>query len=396
MGYVGKDVLHRGSGLALDPELVWRTIPSASRKNVRKAERAGFEIERVRGTAEELERLRALWYLPDDPNFPRELGPEDVCYLATLRGELAGGVILVPVGRHLFLNNLTASELGKEHQLQGYLLWHVVRDLAGSGWDYVDVGVSYRPNLQRFFEKWATFRYPVVFHPPALRPAIRFAPFARLADVERAEPDPVALARLALGRPYTILPDATWGEAVLERLGRPWRRVARPREDLDELQLVDVTRLVPAQHGALLVGEAIPPGELWSQHGCYDFVKTREVEGVLTAAAPRLDEIAARRAATWSLYADRFAREDAGALDAGDFAESFALCLDAGGERFARRLEAFGVELEERAGALHLPCHQLLSEDDVEYVYAIYRGWLNACSEWVPTHVRGVLKEAGA
>ena len=159
--YVGKDLVHYGSGIVLDPERAHRDLDHSARKNIRRAEKAGFNIKRCRGSAEELNQLRELWYYPEDPNFPVELAEEEILYLAYLGDELVGGMVLVPVGSHLFLNNLTASDKGKREQLQGYLLWHAVNDLSGSEYTYIDIGVSYRINLQRFFTKWYPFR---LFH----------------------------------------------------------------------------------------------------------------------------------------------------------------------------------------------------------------------------------------
>ena len=67
------------------------------------------------------------------------LAEDEILYLAFLGKVLVGGMILIPVGSHLFLNNLTAGSEAKKYHLQGYLLWHAVNDLkdkAGAGHPY--------------------------------------------------------------------------------------------------------------------------------------------------------------------------------------------------------------------------------------------------------------------
>src|SRR5262245_9049167 len=119
--YIGKDVIHYGCGLVLDPSEAWAKLSHSSRKNVNKARREGVIVTRVEGTAEEqLRALRSIWYLPADPNFPAKLAKGESLHLAHLEGELVGGMILIPVGRHLFLNNLAANAKGKECQAQGF------------------------------------------------------------------------------------------------------------------------------------------------------------------------------------------------------------------------------------------------------------------------------------
>jgi hypothetical protein len=82
--YIGKDLVHYGSGIVLDPECAYDAIAYSARKNIRKAEQQGFSIQRRAGTPEELLQLRALWYYPEDPNFPDRLAEDEILYLAFL------------------------------------------------------------------------------------------------------------------------------------------------------------------------------------------------------------------------------------------------------------------------------------------------------------------------
>ncbi len=389
MHYVGKDIVHRGAALELDPQKLESSLAHSARKNVRKAQGFGFEISRAVGTPEELSALRALWYFPEDPNFPEAIGEEDALYLARLEGELVGGMILVAVGTHYFLNNLLANDRGKAGQLQALLLWNAVHDLADSAFTYIDIGASYRPNLQRFFQKWRSFDYPILFNPPERLPQISFLPFHRLAKTS-GEADDAKIRAFCQGRPYTILPSRDIALEVARDRGLEVRESTVPTPDASEVELVDLVQLLPVAHGALLVGEEIPIKDLWIDHGCYDFVKTESLGRVLSAAADDWTDLCAARLLAWQSLAAFFERDDVEVAQATAFPTTFAIRV-ASTEALASRYSTFGVDARVEDGVLHLPCHQELNEAEIEYVYAIYRGHLNLCSAWTPTGVRGRL-----
>ena len=221
MGYIGKDIIHYGCGLELNPDSSWTKIAHSARKNVNKAEKCGIQVVRKAGSSAELSDLKRIWYFPDDPNFPQALTNKDYLYMAYSDDELVGGIILIPVGSHLFLNNLTATEKGKTCQVQSYLLWHAVKDLSKSPYKYIDVGVSYRPNLYRFFQSWATFHYPVIMNPPTHLPRIQFKPFQRLGDLKHAEINAACIEAFCLSRPYTVVPNKTYAKSILALAAKP-------------------------------------------------------------------------------------------------------------------------------------------------------------------------------
>lgn len=391
MPYIGKDIVHRGCGLVLDPDVAFRKIDPRARNKVRKAERAGFLVQRKRGTRDELAEFRKLWYQPDDPNFPVELTERDFFFAATLDGEPAGGIILLPVGSHLFMNNLAGNETAKRHGLADFLIWHAVKELSDSGYRYIDVGVSYRPNLYQFFKKWATFHYPVLFKPPALEPIIRFAVFRGIVRVPDVKVDDAKVAAFCLGRPYTIVPDIDHARAIARDRELAAREVPIPLGEMAEVQLLDLTRLFPIQYGALIIGLELSPEQIWDRYGCYDFVKTRYILRFLSSRLCNLEKTLAARHKIRGHYAEWFQNEDVEILEPGPACDAFAFCTD-DAEAIARRYREFEVEVSREGGQLSFPCHQGLSREDVDYVYAIYRGYLNLCSEWVPTGVKGTLK----
>lgn len=392
--YIGKDMVHYGSGIVIDPGVAFHAIARSARKNIRKAEKEGFDIQRRTGTAEELRQFRSIWYYPDDPNFPVELSENDILYLAYLKDELVGGMILIPVGRHLFLNNLAASDEGKKHQLQGYMLWHAVNDLKDSGYRYIDIGVSYRVNLQRFFTKWASFRYPVIFNPPENRPRIGFRPFSRLTDVAETEPDPSVMQTLCPGRPCTLLPSVEYARRVAEACSSDWIEVAAPVET-EVVQVIDLTELFPLQFGALLAGPELEPETLWSEFGCYDHFKTRYILSCLSLPGWDIASVRQARLRNYCRYLEYFENEDVKIIPAEGWIDGFRFACD-DADYLAGRFAEFGVQVRREGNVLVFPCHQELSTVEIEYVYAIYRGYLNLCSEWQPTGVRGTIKLTGS
>lgn len=391
MKYIGKDIIHWGFGLELNPKTAIDKISYASRKHVKKFANLDVQVKKCQGTPEELTTMKSIWYFPDDPNFPQKLGKKDIMYLAYDKDELLGGVILIPVGGHLFLNNLAASEKGKKLQIQSYLLWHVVNEYADGEYTYIDVGVSYRPNLYRFFRNWATFTYPVIFHPPQIRPRVSFQVFQSMRETEMPEINEDKINAFCKNNKYTIVPDVAHAREIAKTLGRNFTEPPFPQADDGRLQVVDLTRCIPIQYGALLVGIELSEQDLWQEYACFDFVKTKFIKHQLSHASNSRESILKKRKKIFSSYERHFAGEDV-SLQANDDWYSAAIFTGGFVEQFAKACKKFAVGHKFVRDRLLLPCHQNVSVKDVEYVYAIYRGVLNLCSEWTPTHVKGVLK----
>ena len=391
--YIGKDVVHRGCGLILDRDQAWPKLAHCSRKNVAKARRSGVEVRRVEGSPTNLEAVRRLWYLPEDPNFPTELPRDGALYHASLNGEICGGMILLPVGTHLFLNNLTADARGKKVQAQCLLLWTAVEDYTETAWRYLDVGVSYRPNLSAFFHRWATFHYPVLFHPPKVRVPLGFHPL-RSAAPEPSVTDQEALDSWTDGRPYTLLPSAEIAAHALRCEGREFIEGALPALHDDRVQLIDLTTALPLPFGALVLGVEWSAERLWNEFGAFDAVKTAFLRRFLADPRHCLDTVTRGRADVRSRLEEAFEWEDVAFERSLDEVETFALAIASveEAERLAERYARFSVETMVRGRVLHLPCHQTMSTAETELLHAIYRGHLNLCSEWEPTGVRGRLR----
>lgn len=221
--YHGKDVIHQGNLLKLDPEYSWEKINSKIRNKIRKAQKLDVKIERVKGTEEDIANFRTVWFDANDDTLPNHLEDDEIMYMAYMDGKLAGGLILSPVGKNLYMHNLGANEEGKRNSIPALLLWNAVEDLKDSQYNYIDVGVSFRPTLYSFFKNWQTESYPIIFTAPFIRPDLRLTPFGN-TDIAQYTGDATAQEQAVVeqyfGENHTILPRAIYCiKAVMQHLG---------------------------------------------------------------------------------------------------------------------------------------------------------------------------------
>jgi hypothetical protein len=221
--YHGKDILHTGCLLRLDKTYSWEKISSKIRNKIRKAQKLQVQIERVEGTPEDIKNFRKIWFDPEDPTIPERLATDEIMYLAYQDGLLTAGLILTPSSETvLYMHNLGANSLGKKDNIPALLLWHAVEELEASQYEYIDVGVSFRPALYKFFKNWKTDSYPIIFNPPFIMPGIHLTPF-KAGDITVYENDAdgavQSLLREHFGETFTLLPRAIYCiKAVLQHL----------------------------------------------------------------------------------------------------------------------------------------------------------------------------------
>ncbi|MFZ5434306.1 MAG: hypothetical protein ACOZB3_11115 [Calditrichota bacterium] len=175
MQYIGKDILIHGSLLHLDPPKAWNLLRSRAKQGIRKAKRAGIRVVESR----DLELMARVWYNPD--TLTRTLDETQKMYLAYIGEELVGGIIVTPVTPNtLFYHYGGTNELGRTIEANAYLFWHIVETFKDSPYKYLDVGVSFRPELQHYFQKYCTQPYPILFRPPPdeALPRIGINPFS--------------------------------------------------------------------------------------------------------------------------------------------------------------------------------------------------------------------------
>ncbi len=174
MQYLGKDVVTHGSLLHLNRDTAWRRLRSRAKQGIRKAQRAGVRMVESR----DLSLMAKVWYDPD--TLTDHLDESQKLFLAYIGEELVGGIIVTPVTSNtLFYHYGGTTERGRRHEVNAYLFWHIVETFENSPYEYLDVGVSYREELQHYFQKYCTQSYPILFHPPSpdVRPSLHINPF---------------------------------------------------------------------------------------------------------------------------------------------------------------------------------------------------------------------------
>lgn len=189
MQYVGKDIVTQGALLHLNRETAWNHLRSRAKQGIRKAQNAGIRVVESR----DLSLMAKLWYDPE--TLTDSLSPEQRLFLAYVGEELVGGIIVTPVTPNtLFYHYGGTNEFGRQIEANAYLFWHVVCEYEKSEFSYLDVGVSFRQELQHYFQKYCTKPYPILFRPPPeeSRPRIRIEPFES-ADLDAPEEQVIAI-----------------------------------------------------------------------------------------------------------------------------------------------------------------------------------------------------------
>lgn len=172
--YIGKDRVTQGSTLILNRKQALQLLRSRAKQGFRKAKRAGVTMEESR----DLSLMARVWY--DPATLPKSLRDDQKLYVAHINGELVGAIIVTPISPNtLFYHFGGTSELGRQHEVNAHMFWHIVEQFEGSQYEFLDVGVSFRRDLQHYFQKYCTHPYPIIFRPPAedMQPKITFRPF---------------------------------------------------------------------------------------------------------------------------------------------------------------------------------------------------------------------------
>lgn len=225
--YIGKDCLSLGSALILNKDVAWKMISRRARRSILKArEIKNLEIRPVIGTKEDVDLFRTVWYNPSDSDL--NLGGGGFKknwrgWFAYLNEKFVAGTIVAEVDNILFLWFNGASEEAKRLQIPSLMLWNVVEQYHNSKFKYLDVGCSFRPQLQEFFKNWSTYEYPTIFHAPDLAPQIDITPFDvaslgikpdKTADVDKE------LKNKFKKRPFTYFPRGKYAIfAALKHIG---------------------------------------------------------------------------------------------------------------------------------------------------------------------------------
>lgn len=464
MQYIGKDIVTRGASIRLDPDSAWRLLRSRAKQGIRKADGSPVEVRLSRN----LEDLAKVWY--DPTTLPETLTTEQTLFVADyVRAdgdrEVIGAVLVTPSSPNtLFYHYGGSSQLGKAIEINAFLLWRVVLHFSESSFEFLDVGVSFREELQHYFQKYCTDSYPIIFNPPdpLVGPSIRISPADSAAldptrNVLGAEVSPCDLRSLLNGRPHTWVPSGRYAikAALVDlKLGpsdvvticpslqtdyvsgcvtraietrcrwsmriepetkailviHEWGVIHPKLEQIASLgfpiiedcaystlsadsdagrigryAVYSLPKMLPALYGGLLVGKEYGDRELWDRVGCLDANKMRYGKRIVASYCANLGWMAARRRENWRYLERLFRRAGFSPYfvpSSRDEPAVFMLNCGQFGPAFLRdRFRAFGVEcgIYHGNGAVFVPCHYRLTETELDYVFAVFRGLLNPC-----------------
>lgn len=287
MQYIGKDILTYGSLLHLDPKKAWERLRSRAKQGIRKAKRAGVRVVESR----DLSQMAKVWYNPD--TLTKTLEPHQKLYLAYLGDELIGGIIVTPVTPNtLFYHYGGTNEAGRTVEANAYLLWHIVETFHGTAYEYLDVGVSFRAELQHYFQKYCTQPYPILFHPPVeeIRPQIRLNPFAA-EDLSWVEQQVIAInTQLSeyFEAEFTYLPSWPFAlQSALRALDLPSGGVIGVWASMGEASYVEELRRLFGDRWRFAARERNAQAYLASHRWG---VLCEEVEALSTESAPLIED----------------------------------------------------------------------------------------------------------
>lgn len=390
MGYVSKDFVHEGCALPLQPQLVWEKIPYSVRKNIKKAENSLIKVLKVIGSKEDIDVLRSMWYDPNDPNMPTELTENEFMFIAYDSERIPiGAVILLQVGNHLFLNNLAANSKGKENRAQDYLLWHCVNYFENSQFKYIDVGVSYRPTLYRFFTKWKIWSYPVIFNVPEIKIRIPFYPFNSMnyRRIQENENTLKYFKEILNSDKLTFVPSDEYAITILQGLGHDIIDKSFEFMNIDNPKpyYISLKKLFSVQFGSILVGIEVSDQDMWNKFGCLDIFKRDMILKAISYDIRNLSSIIEKRKENWNKYRLYFELEDIIPEEISYHIPDLFIFKHSDNQRYSQKLNEFEIEHFYDGVKIGLPIHQEITDSQIEYIYAIFRGVLNLCSEWEHT-----------
>ncbi len=221
--YISKDYVVWGSLIELtDIDTVWQALDKRVRTSVRKGERLGVHIRPLDFQSDDLEAMRAI--TPNDDDIPAQFEPRHHAFIAVDEATQVklGWILLagIPGTSKVFLLCHASTKEGKERQTPNLLLWHVIKYFTPGPYRYLDVGGSYRFSLQRYFQGFRQYTYPLVMRPLDIPFRIGLEPFDLAAYGQPLGDPEVGSAWLAetLGtQSFTTLPTPVLARTVCIR-----------------------------------------------------------------------------------------------------------------------------------------------------------------------------------
>jgi hypothetical protein len=186
----------------------------------------------------------------------------------------------------------------------------------------------------------------------------------------------MTLLRQAQEAGVPIIEDCAW------RAFRVW--------DWSNYVVISLQKIYPINYGGLLIGAVIPDEKLWDW-GLLDVFKRDRL-----SHESAFDDGAAIRKRNWEFYhllatADGMIPDDcydyAGAVASGEWRPTVYMQRfkdDAEADAIVARLEEFGIQAGHYHGepVVYLPIHQNMTLAEVEYMFAVVRGYFNLCRDY--------------
>lgn len=397
-GYISKDYIHYGCGLPLNPELVWEKINYSVKKNIKKCMRNNIEIHKVEGNYQDISILKQMWYDPEDPNIPSKLTKNDFMAIAYLNKQAIGAIIMIPVGNHYFLNNLAGNEEGKKNGVQDYLLWYAVNELKNKEYKYIDVGVSYRQSLYTFFKKWQIISYPVIFNKPNNLSPINLKPFKNYISKNNIDKNLTValLGQIIENKKFTFVPNIEIAKIILKTNQLEYEDITfnLTNKIYDKYYIIDLTQIFSVQFGALIINITIDDKTMWNQYSSLDVFKRELVYTAIYDELKNIKNIINIRQTNYNILKEYFAIEEIEPIQKSEKIKSTFEFRHHLNQKYSQKLTEFGIEhkYEEANQHIELPCHQNLTEYEITLIYAVFRGVLNLCSEWIHTDLYKKIK----
>lgn len=466
--YKGQDSVNQGVLIPLfvAPDVILKQFSKAAQKHISNYQKKGtVTVEPL--LERHLAPLRELWFDKEDPDFARTMTPDIRGFACYQRGLLVGGVIWQESGDNLFLHQLIASPLGKQLAVPTIMIWESVKHFSSitsaNKYKNLDVGASYNPDRQRFFENFACVRYPIILKPPFYPPLIRMTPFTayekfKVAKLDKENPTnkktffPRASYGLyAILKSHNIQPEQdvtivkTFGDSdyisscitkqiervckwhlykegeqitnvllVVHEFGVPTALTESNLQDIknaypNTIVIEDCawrdTRVLPSADfaifslpktfdmpfGAYVEGLELSDQYIWNNIGTLDVVKRSYCR-----SSKHFDMETDIRVARWYQYYELMQRTGM----RGWINDSLHLLIatkdwtptvifhELKSEEQCKELQArlteFGIEsgIYYPKNVVYLPIHQSLTEENVEYMFAVVAGFFNLCHNY--------------
>lgn len=195
--YIGKDYIKKGYLVTLELES-WDKISKKARWSIKKAESLGLKMVESKTTS----KIKHLL-------FPKKIKKNQRCYYALDRKDkVIAGIVIEFSNRNILYQYAASKEEGKKAQANSFLIWNIVCKFSKTKYKYLDLGTSYRKELDHFKQQFACETYPTIYNPPRILPQIGLAAYTNFQEpVPNDAKNVEQLIKEFFGKEFTLLPD---------------------------------------------------------------------------------------------------------------------------------------------------------------------------------------------